>query len=136
MLHAKLIPCLVALAISAALVPTVAAVDHAAAAEVLHKGSFKGKSGHRSSGDMKIVKDGAVLKVVFDKNFRLFDAPDPNLAWGNNGYKRGTIFAELRKLKGAQEYVIPAGTDLNKYNQFWIWCEKFNVALAVARLDK
>lgn len=106
----------------------------AKAAETIKTGSFRGVSGHRSSGSMKILRDAKGLKVVFSSNFRLRDAPDATLAWGKNGFKRGTFFGKLRKLKGAQEYRIPAGTDLSKYNQFWLWCQKFNVGLAVAKL--
>lgn len=114
-------------------VPT-GAQGKANAAETLKSGSFRGVSGHKSSGNVKIVRDGGKLKVVFSSNFRLRDAPDATLSWGRNGFKRGTFFGKLRKLRGAQEYAIPAGTDLSKYNQFWLWCEKYNVGLAVAKL--
>jgi hypothetical protein len=107
----------------------------AQAAEILRNGTFKGVSGHRSSGSVEIVKDGNVTKVVFKSDFKLKDAPDPTLAWGNDGFKRGTFFGKLKKLDGAQEYAIPAGTDLSQYNEFWLWCERFNVGLAVARLQ-
>lgn len=105
------------------------------AAEVLRTGTFKGVEGHKSSGTVEIVKDGDVLKVVFKGDFVLRDAPDPKLAWGKNGYRKGTIFGKLDKLKGEQEYVIPAGTDISAYNEFWLWCQLFNVGLAVAKLN-
>ena len=47
-----------------------------------------------------IHRDGDVRKIVFKDDFVLRDAPDPKLAWGRNGYTRGTIFAKLTKLKG------------------------------------
>jgi len=120
-----------------ALVAVVALGSGAAyASEVLWIGSFKGTTGHKSSGQVKIVKDGGTTKVVFGKNFKLDGAPDPKIAFGKNGYVRGTIFTKLNKLKGAQEYNIPAGTDLTKFNQVWIWCEKFDVPLAFAKLKQ
>ena len=97
-------------------------------------GVFQGAGGHKAAGHVEIVKDGAFTKVVFKDDFTLQSAPAPRLAWGKDGYKRGTIFATLAQFKGAQEYVVPAGTDLSQYNEFWIWCEKFDVPLAVAKL--
>ncbi|WP_432612907.1 DM13 domain-containing protein, partial [Litoreibacter halocynthiae] len=35
---------------------------------------------------------------------------------------------------GASTYKIPAGIDPDDYNEVWIWCEKFNVPLGVAKL--
>ena len=105
------------------------------AAEVLRTGTFKGVEGHKSSGTVEIVKDGDVLKIVFKGDFVLKDAPDPKLAWGKNGIKKSTLFGKLGKLKGEQEYVIPAGTDIAAFNEFWLWCQLFNVGLAVAKLD-
>ena len=113
----------------------VVGVSNAALAQsVLKSGAFRGAGGHKSSGGVSIVKAGNVTKVVFSGNFRLDGAPDARVAFGNGRYVRGTIIAKLRKLKGAQEYVVPAGFELSKYNQVWLWCKKFNVPLAVARV--
>ena len=97
-------------------------------------GVFLGEGGHKASDHVEIVKEGDVTKVVLKDDFTLQEAPAPRLAWGKDGYKRGTIFATLAKFKGAQEYVVPAGTDLSQFNEFWIWCEKFDVPLASAKL--
>ena len=105
------------------------------AAEVLKTGSFVGVSKHKSSGRIEIVKDGDAVKVVIKDDFTLQEAPTPRLAWGKDGYRKGTIFGKLEKFKGAQEYVVPAGTDLAQFNEVWIWCEKFDVGLAVAKLQ-
>ena len=120
-----------------ALVAVVALGTGAAyAGDVLRIGSFKGAGSHKSAGQVQIVKDGDATKVVFGKDFKLDGAPDPKIAFGKNGYVRGTIFTMLKKLKGAQEYQIPAGTDLAKFNQVWLWCEKFDVPLGVANLKR
>lgn len=97
-------------------------------------GVLQGAGGHKASGHVEIIRSGEAAKVVFKDDFTLQDAPAPRLAWGKDGYKHGTIFATLAKFKGAQEYSVPAGTDLGQYNEFWIWCEKFDVPLAVAKL--
>ena len=98
-------------------------------------GVLQGAGGHKASGHVELAKDGAITKVVFKDDFSLQDAPAPRLAWGKNGYKRGTIFATLTQFKGTQDYVVPASIDLTQYNEFWIWCEKFDVLLAVAKLN-
>ena len=121
---------------AAALVALAAvSVSPAYAADVLKSGTFMGVSKHTSSGAVEIVKDGDTIKVVLKSDFKLQEAPAARLAWGKDGYKAGTIFAKLDKFGGAQEYVIPAGTDLAQFNEFWLWCEKFNVGLAVAKLN-
>lgn len=111
-------------------------ITAAHAADVLKSGSFVGVSKHKSAGSLDIVKDGDIVKIVIKDDFALQDAPTPRLAWGNNGYQRATIFGTLGKFSGMQEYIVPAGTDLTQFNEFWIWCEKFNVGLAVARLQQ
>lgn len=98
------------------------------------KAMFKGVGGHTSSGEISIVKGGGGYKVMFGPNFSLDSAPDPKIAFGNNGYVKGTIFAKLGKLNGAQSYPVPSTVDLTQYNEIWLWCEKFNVPLAVAKL--
>ena len=104
-------------------------------ANAAEPGVLQGAGGHKASGHVEVLKDGAVTKVVLKEDFTLQDALAPRLAWGKDGYKRGTIFARLAKFKGAQEYTVPAGTDLSQYNEFWIWCEKFDVPLASAKLQ-
>lgn len=104
-------------------------------AHAAEPGVLQGAGGHKASGHLEIVRSGEMVKVVLKDDFTLQDAPAPRLAWGKDGYKRGTIFATLAKFKGAQEYTVPAGTDLSQYNEFWIWCEKFDVPLASAKLQ-
>lgn len=104
-------------------------------AHAAEPGVLQGAGGHKASGHVEIVRSGETVKVVLKDDFTLQDAPAPRLAWGKDGYKRGTIFATLAKFKGAQEYTVPAGTDLSQYNEFWIWCEKFDVPLASAKLQ-
>lgn len=106
----------------------------AASAADTGAGIITGASGHKAFGHVEVVEDGGTTKVVFKDDFALQDAPAPRLAWGKDGYKRGTIFATLAKFEGAQEYTVPAGTDLSQYNELWIWCEKFDVPLASAKL--
>jgi len=109
-------------------------VQSASAGQVHAQGTFVGKSDHVTTGKVRIVKDGEVTKGILAADFNLDGAPDPKLAFGKDGYVEGTIFSKLNKLTGEQEYVLPATVDVSQYNEVWVWCEKFNVALGVAKL--
>ena len=101
---------------------------------VVFRGSFRGRSGHRVSGTVTIRKTKNGYQAVLSRNFRFDGAPDPKLAFGQNGYKRNTLFSRLKSNRGSQVYNLPKRIDPTKYNQFWIWCEQFNTPLAVARI--
>ena len=104
-------------------------------AHVLRAGTFKGVSNYRAQGEIQIVKSGGVTKIILPQNFSVSSVPDPKLGFGNNGYRAGTLFAKLNRNSGTQEYVVPANVDLSQFNEIWIWCERFSIAVAVARLN-
>jgi hypothetical protein len=104
-------------------------------AQVLRAGTFKGVSNYRAQGEIQIVTVGGVTKIILPQNFSVSSVPDPKLGFGSNGYRAGTLFAKLNRNSGTQEYVVPANVDLSKFNEVWIWCERFSVAIAVARLN-
>ncbi len=98
-------------------------------------GTFDGRSDHVTTGGVEIVKDGhGGYKVILAKDFSLDGAPDPKLAFGHNGVDKSTIFAPLKSKTGHQEYELPASIDPTKYNEIYVWCEKFSVPLGVASL--
>ena len=103
--------------------------------QVLRSGTLKGVSSYRAQGDIQIVKVGTVTKIILPQNFSVSSVPDPKLGFGNNGYVAGRLFAKLNRNSGTQEYVIPANLDPSRYNEVWIWCERFSVAIAVAKLN-
>lgn len=93
-------------------------------------GTFTGKSNHITTGTAEIA-DG---KVNLLGDFTFDGAPDPKIALGKNGYDKKTLMGKLKSNKGASSYVIPAGINPDAYNEVWVWCEKFNVPLGVAKL--
>lgn len=105
------------------------------AEEVLAKGTFAGKSGHRTSGSVSIVRTSAGIEVRLGSNFKLDGAPDPWLGFGKDGkYASAAEVAILKSNTGAQVYRIAGPIDVSKYNEFYVWCRKFAVPLGVARL--
>lgn len=108
-----------------------------AGSETLFNGTFKGAGGKTASGGYIIFKKGGKTFITLGDKFSLSSVPDPKLAFGNGKYIDGTIFTgKLKKLRGSQTYEIPARLDPASFKQVWIWCEKYSVPLAVAKLDK
>lgn len=105
--------------------------------EVLSVGSFTGVNDHVVTGGITIVETEAGTVAILDTDFSLDNAPDPKLAFGSDGvYDPSTLFSPLESLSGAQMYVIPDTVALEDHNEFWLWCERFNVGLGVAPLEK
>ncbi len=115
---------------------TLALSGRAMAAENLASGTFKGESRHVTTGTATIVKDGDKTYVTLGSDFTFDGAPDPKVALGANGYDPSTLLSALRNNTGAQSYEIPASIDQSRYNEVWIWCERFNVPLGVAKLSR
>ena len=106
----------------------------AAADEVLARGQFVGKKGHKTSGGVAVVKTDNGLAVVLERDFSFDGAPDPKLGFGRNGYDPATQFSALKANKGMQRYEIPGSFEPGAYTEIWVWCEKFSVPLGVAKL--
>ena len=112
-----------------------AKVTHAITGQETATGGFRGLKGHVTTGTASIIRSGKSWAVSLGSDFSFDGAPDPQIAFGNNGeYTKGTSFAKLRKNKGAQVYVIPNSLDVGDYLEVYIWCEKFTVPLGVAKL--
>lgn len=108
----------------------------AAEERVLAKGQFSGRSGHKVSGTVEIVKTSSGYEVRLADNFKIDGAPGPYLGFGQNGkYVFKTEFSKLRKKRGKQSYTVPSKIDVNKYDTFFIWCKPYKVPLAIAKLD-
>lgn len=104
--------------------------------QTILKGQLSGRSGHKVSGTVNIVKSDAGYNVQFQSNFKLDGSPGPYLGFGNGEkYVRSTEFSKLRKNRGVQTYKIPAKVDISKFDTFIIWCKPYKVPLAVAKLQ-
>ena len=109
------------------------AVSHAQ--EVLGQGAFSGASGHKTSGDVVVLKSAAGAQVVLQSNFNFDGAPDPKVGFGAGGtYDRASQLAPLASNTGEQVYDVPATLDLTRYDAVYIWCERYSVPLGVAAL--
>lgn len=98
-------------------------------------GEFIGASNHVTKGRAELVtKDGKSQVILLD-DFWFDGAPDPKVALGRDGYDSDTLMGLLKANSGKQSFDVPAGIDASTYNEVWIWCEKFNVPLGVAKLN-
>jgi hypothetical protein len=112
----------------------------------LETGIFHGKV-HKTSGRATIYKevDGRLLLRL--TNFKTSNGPDVHVVLiaakdaddDANFLKNSTEKLELGALKGNegdQNYDIPPGTDLKKFQSVSIYCERFNANFGAAPLEK
>ena len=92
------------------------AVSHAQ--EVVAQGAFSGASGHKTSGDVVVLKSAAGARIVLQSNFSFDGAPDPKVGFGAGGkYDRASQLAPLASNQGEQVYDVPAALDLTRYDE-------------------
>jgi hypothetical protein len=115
-------------------------------AQALETGTFHGKV-HNTSGRATIYRESNGQLVLRLTNFKTSNGPDVHVVLiaakdaddDANFLKNSTERIELGALKGNQgdqNYVIPAGTDLNKFQTVSIYCERFNANFGAAPLEK
>lgn len=109
----------------------------------LARGSFIDRS-HPNVGEAVVLNDGSEQRFLrFEDDFATDNGPDLNVylvADVTADGEAGTFdddFVDLGDLKGnigAQNYEIPVGVDLDRYNTVVIWCVRFGVAFGAADL--
>jgi hypothetical protein len=100
-------------------------------------GNFAGAGDgfHNAEGEAKVIylEDGNdVLRL---ENFRVTNGPDLYVYLSTD--RQASDFVDLGTLKannGNQNYDIPEGTDLSKYDTVVIWCKAFSVFFGGAEL--
>lgn len=110
-------------------------LSSAQAGEVIKSGEFEGRSDHVTTGGVSILRTDGQTLLVLEAEFSLDGAPDPKIGFGKDGFQSDTLISELNEKTGAQVYVIPAHIDIADFNEVYIWCEKFDIPLGVARID-
>lgn len=141
----KTIPTAIAIAMLASFVSfqQASARENAQAVET---GTFHGKV-HNTSGRATVYKEADGHLVLRLTNFKTSNGPDVHVvliaakdaADDANFLKSSTERVELGSLKGNegdQNYNIPAGTDLSKFQTVSIYCERFNANFGAAPLEK
>jgi hypothetical protein len=104
----------------------------------IRTGSFVGVGDgiHNAEGTTKVflLQDGnSILRL---ENLHVTNGPDLYVYLSPD--KSASDFVNIGKLKannGNQNYEIPTGTDLSKYNTVLIWCRPFSVLFGSAELS-
>lgn len=110
-------------------------IAHAVEGKETATGNFQGLSGHFTRGRASVFWTGQEWVLSFANNFSFDGAPDPKVGFGNDGvYDPATQLAPLQSDNGQQLYKIPAGVNVGKYREVYVYCEKFSVPLGVAEL--
>jgi len=121
-------------------------MKHDSKAKTVATGTFHGKV-HQTSGRATIYQEADGKLVLRLTNFKTSNGPDVHVILiaakdaddDANFLKSDTARVELGKLKGNegdQNYEIPAGTDLAKFQTVSIYCEHFNANFGAAPLEK
>jgi Electron transfer DM13 len=90
---------------------------------------------HNTEGLAKVIPLGQVSIVIRLENFKSTNGPNVHLYISTD--KAASNFIDLGRLKannGNQNYNIPNGTDLAKYNRVLVWCKDFSVLFGSAEL--
>jgi hypothetical protein len=115
-------------------------------AKTLETGTFHGKV-HSTSGRATIYQEEDGKIVLRLTNFKTSNGPDVHVILiavkdandDANFLKSGVERVELGSLKGNegdQNYEIPSGTDLSKFQTVSVYCERFNANFGAAPLEK
>jgi len=102
-----------------------------------YQGSFVGVNDgvHNAEGESKVIfldDGGEILRL---ENFKSTNGPDLYVYLSTD--TQATDIVNLGKLKaniGNQNYEIPDGTDIEKYNKVLIWCKSFSVLFGSVEL--
>ena len=111
--------------------------NNATTASRIMIGSFVGAGDgfHNAEGLVKVIPLGDKATILRLENFKSTNGPNVHLYLATD--KAASNFIDLGRLKannGNQNYYIPNGTDLAKYNMVLVWCKDFSVLFGSAKL--
>ncbi len=103
----------------------------------LAHGRFRGEDGHDGSGVATVVETPDGDRLLTFSRFDVSPAPDIDvyLTPTEDGVDDRVSLGDLKGNIGDQQYEIPAGTDLGRYDTVLLWCVSFTVRIAVAPLS-
>lgn len=105
-------------------------------------GDFTNKQ-YSIKGDWSIEQRGDQQVITFNEKFKTKNGPDLKVflspksidqVTGKNATDGSALVAVLQNNRGAQEYVLPAGIDINNYGSLLIHCEQYSVLWGGANL--
>ena len=114
--------------------------------QAVYTGKLEGKA-HGTSGRATIYKDENGKEYLRLTDFATSNGPDVHVLLVNaddpsltkdvvTGDLSHVELGSLKGNQGDQNYDLPAGVDLQKYQAVAIYCERFHAIFGVARLEK
>jgi Electron transfer DM13 len=118
-------------------------VDQQVAGKVLARGEFIHANPqdpiHYGKGRVTVYEGVLHLEPDFEvgpgPKYHVYLVPEKNVLPSTNVAR--TMFVDLGRLKafkGSQNYEVPAGVDVAKFDSVVIWCEQFGVLISPAGL--
>jgi hypothetical protein len=111
--------------------------------EVVAFGSRWSRKAKSIRGSWELAQNGKDSFLRFGEDFRTKSAPDLKLvlsknklsaANNDNALQNAVIVAQLKKVKGTQEYRLPKGVDLKDYASLLIHCKEYSKLWGGAQL--
>ena len=98
-------------------------------------GSFPGSSQYNISGNVKVTKSGDKITITLGKGYKMGAAPDPYVSLGKGSQPVSGGIIRLLTKQGGQSITFSAkNIDLAKVDSVIIWCKRYSVPLAVAKI--
>ncbi len=102
-----------------------------------------------TQGKVSLFSENGVQKLVFDEAFSTSQGTDlvvlvhrsatpleetdpPSFPLNDRDYQ---VIAPLKSLQGSQEYIIPAGLNMDEFQSVAVWCRKMNATFGAATLQ-
>jgi len=116
--------------------PEPAAAERKPAGNVVERSGRVRPESHSASGTARVVKLAAGgRKLTLSNGFEIDPGPQVRVYLATDA--TGKTYKNLGSLKGSkgnQQYRIPAGVSLSRYDTVVFWCVPFSVSLASAEL--
>lgn len=106
--------------------------------QTIASGQFTGVNDgiHNAEGMARIVRLADGKQLLRLENFKATNGPDLYVYLATNGTAQEYVnLGELKANIGNQNYEIPEGTDLAKYDTALIWCKQFSVLFGSAEIS-
>lgn len=92
------------------------------------KYSIKGDWNITTSDNQTVIRFGDKFKTKKGPDLKVFLSPKSiGTVTGKNAADDAVLIAVLKSNKGAQEYVLPEGVDINDFESLLIHCEQYSV---------
>ncbi len=92
-------------------------------------------SAHDVEGKVLLLQKGE-QKIIRFENLKTINGPDLRIYLSTDLKATDTVdLGPIKATEGNVNYVLPAGTDTNKYRSVLIWCRAFSVLFSSAQLS-